>query len=80
MIFSPYSVIMEAAGVRLPARLALGCVSGALARAGQGWTAPYERREDMDEMTSAELNQYLENIARLIEANIKDAKAASNSM
>ena len=30
----------------------------------------------MDEMTSAELNQYLENIAKLIEANVKDAKAA----
>ena len=26
----------------------------------------------MDEMTSAELNQYLENIAKLIEANVKD--------
>ena len=33
----------------------------------------------MDEMTSAELNQYLENIARLIEANIKDAKAAEEA-
>ena len=30
----------------------------------------------MDEMTSAELNQYLENIARLIEKSIKDAEAA----
>ena len=45
----------------------------------QGWTAPYERREDMDEMTSAELNQYLENIAKLIEANVKDAKAAEEA-
>ena len=33
----------------------------------------------MDEMTSAEPNQYLENIARLIEANIKDAKAAEEA-
>ncbi len=31
----------------------------------------------MDEMTSAELNQYLENIAKLIEANAKDAEAAA---
>ena len=33
--------------------------------------------EGMDEMTSAELNQYLENIAKLIEANAKDAEAAA---
>ena len=33
----------------------------------------------MDEMTSAELNQYLENIAKLIEANAKDAKAAEEA-
>jgi len=33
----------------------------------------------MDEMTSTELNQYLENIAKLIEANVKDAKAAEES-
>ena len=33
----------------------------------------------MDEMTSAELNQYLENIAKLIEANVKDAKAAEEA-
>ena len=45
----------------------------------QGRPAPYGRREDMDEMTSAELNQYLENIAKLIEANVKDAKAAEEA-
>lgn len=28
--------------------------------------------EDMDEMTTAELNQYLENIAQLIEERTKD--------
>lgn len=33
--------------------------------------------EDMDEMTSAELNQYLENIAKLIESTAKDAKDAA---
>ena len=32
----------------------------------------------MSEMTTAELNQYLENIAKLIEANVKDAKAAND--
>lgn len=31
----------------------------------------------MDEMTSAELNQYLENIAKLIEATAKDPVAAA---
>ena len=31
----------------------------------------------MNEMTSAELNQYLENIAKLIEANAKDPQAAA---
>jgi len=33
----------------------------------------------MAEMTSAELNQYLENIAKLIEANVKDSKAAEEA-
>lgn len=33
--------------------------------------------EDLDEMTTAELNQYLENIAKLIESNAKDAEAAA---
>ena len=33
----------------------------------------------MDEMTSAELNQYLENIAKLIEAKVEDAKAAEKA-
>lgn len=33
--------------------------------------------EDLNEMTTAELNQYLENIAKLIEANAKDAEAAA---
>ena len=33
--------------------------------------------EDVDEMTTAELNQYLENIAMLIEANAKDAETAA---
>lgn len=31
----------------------------------------------MDEMTSAELNQYLENIAKLIEATAEDPAAAA---
>lgn len=33
--------------------------------------------EVMDEMTSAELNQYLENIAKLIEATAEDPAAAA---
>ena len=33
--------------------------------------------EDMDEMTAAELNQYLENIAKLIEATAKDPESAA---
>lgn len=33
--------------------------------------------EDMDEMTAAELNQYLETIAKLIEASAKDAETAA---
>lgn len=33
--------------------------------------------EDMDEMTSAELNQYLEAIAKLIEATAKDSAEAA---
>lgn len=33
----------------------------------------------MDEMTSAELNQYLENIAKLIESRVKDAEAAEEA-
>lgn len=33
----------------------------------------------MDEMTSAELNQYLENIARLIEKSVENAEAAKEA-
>ncbi len=33
----------------------------------------------MNEMTSAELNQYLENIAKLIEMSVEDAKAAEQA-
>lgn len=33
--------------------------------------------EEVNEMTTAELNQYLENIAKLIEANAKDAESAA---
>ena len=33
----------------------------------------------MDEMTSAELNQYLENIAKLIEATATDSAAAAKN-
>ena len=33
--------------------------------------------EDLDEMTTAELNQYLENIAKLIEANADSTEAAA---
>ena len=33
--------------------------------------------DEMDEMTVAELNQYLENIAKLIEASAQDVTAAA---
>jgi len=33
----------------------------------------------MDEMTTAELNQYLENIAKLIESTAKDPEAAAKN-
>lgn len=33
--------------------------------------------EEVDEMTTAELNQYLENIAKLIEANATNAETAA---
>lgn len=33
--------------------------------------------EDVSEMTTAELNQFLENIAKLIEANAQNAEAAA---
>ena len=33
--------------------------------------------EEMDEMTTAELNQYLENIAQLIEATANDPESAA---
>ena len=33
--------------------------------------------EELNEMTTAELNQYLENIAKLIEANAKDVETAA---
>ena len=36
-----------------------------------------EGSEEMDEMTSAELNQYLENIAKLIEATAEDVATAA---
>jgi len=39
-------------------------------------TAFLEGSEDV-EMTTAELNQYLENIAKLIEANAESAEAAA---
>ena len=38
----------------------------------RGASPRYERREDMNEMTTAELNQYLENIAQLVEERTKD--------
>lgn len=43
----------------------------------QSRTAFTKGSEEMDEMTTAELNQYLENIAKLIEATAKDAEAAA---
>lgn len=43
----------------------------------QSNTSSYGRREDMDEMTTAELNQFLENIAKLIEATATDVKTAA---
>ena len=33
----------------------------------------------MDEMTAQEMNQYLENIAKLIEATLKDKEAAEEA-
>ena len=33
--------------------------------------------EEMDEMTTAELNQYLENIAKLIEATAQDPESVA---
>lgn len=33
--------------------------------------------EDMDDMTTADLNQYLENIAKLIEATANNPEAAA---
>ena len=33
--------------------------------------------EDVEEMTTAELNQFLENIAKLIEATANDAETAA---
>ncbi len=41
-------------------------------RKAEGLGPRYERREDMDEMTSAELNKYLEAIAELIEAKANE--------
>ena len=41
----------------------------------QGVKNPYERREDMEDMCSREFNQFLENIAKLIEATLKDVKS-----
>ena len=43
----------------------------------QSDTSSYRRREDMDAMTTAELNQYLENIAKLIEATANDVETAA---
>lgn len=44
-----------------------------LVRQGGNTSGPgYGRREDMDQMTTAELNQYLENIAQLVEERTKD--------
>ena len=43
----------------------------------QRYTPLTKGSEDLDEMTTAELNQYLENIAKLIEATAKDPEAAA---
>ena len=43
----------------------------------QSDTSSSKGSEGMDEMTTAELNQYLENIAKLIEATAKDTEAAA---
>ena len=43
----------------------------------QGLRSLTKGSEDMDEMTTAELNQYLETIAKLIEATAKDPEAAA---
>ena len=43
----------------------------------RGATPDMKGGEDMDEMSSAQLNQYLENIAKLIEATAKDPEAAA---
>lgn len=44
---------------------------------GQRATPLMKGSEDVDEMTTAELNQYLENIAKLIESNAKDPETAA---
>lgn len=43
----------------------------------QGHKSRIEGSEDMDPMTTAELNQFLENIAKLIEATADDPAAAA---
>ena len=43
----------------------------------QGRKPLTEGSEGMDEMTTAELNQYLETIAKLIEATAKDTETAA---
>lgn len=48
-----------------------------IAHVRQRYKTLTEGSEDLNEMTTAELNQYLENIAKLIEANAKDAEAAA---
>ena len=43
---------------------------------GERGTAFQKGSDEVDEMTVAELNQYLENIAKLIEASAQDVTAA----
>lgn len=44
---------------------------------GERGTEFQKGSDEMDEMTVAELNQYLENIAKLIEASAQDVTAAA---
>jgi uncharacterized protein (DUF1778 family) len=52
-------------------------VNGFVNRAIQDRMERDRRGEDMDEMTTAELNQYLENIAKLVEATATDPASAA---
>ena len=59
----------------------LPCASGGFTASrsphGERGTEFQKGSDEMDEMTVAELNQYLENIAKLIEVSAQDVTAAA---